>query len=274
MKILILGCGYIGTKVASLWKEKGFSLTLTTRNPEKLASLSRIGKKSIILKGNDEDEIALLLEEHDVILITIAADTPEDYETAYKNTSQVIRRLASELNRPKTLIYISSTSVYGDQKGQWVDETSPLNGKGDKIQFLIDAEKNYLFLSEIGWQVVVLRFSEIYGPERELSKRVKKLTEHPLPGDGSRYTNMIHREDAARAIDFALRHHFSGIYNIADDEHPTRKELYAQVSKKFGLPQIVWDPSHPPLSQSNKRVSNHKLKSQGFAFHYPKRVLD
>lgn len=274
MNIVIIGCGYIGSEVALTWKKKGHTVTATTRSPERLDLLSKVSQKSIILKGNDEDELVPLIADNDVILVTVAADSPEHYESAYLNTAQIFRHLALEMDLPRHLIYTSSTSVYGDHHGQWVDETSELHAKSEQAKILIEAEKNYLSLAELGWRVCLLRFSEIYGPGRELSRRVKQFEGHVLPGSGGHYTNMVHKADCAAAIDYSLRHHLEGIYNLSDDEHPTRKELYDAVSKKFKLPQVKWDPEHTSLHTGNKRVSNHKIKAEGFAFHHPHRVLD
>ena len=274
MNIVIIGCGYIGSEAALVWSKKGHHVTATTRNPERLAELSRVAQKSVIIKGNDEDELIPLIANNDLILVTIAADSPDHYESAYLNTAQIFRHLALEMDLPRHLIYTSSTSIYGDHHGLWVDETSDLMSKSDQGKILIDAEKHYLSLEELGWHVCALRFAEIYGPGRELSKRVKQLEGHTLPGSGEHYTNMIHKADCAGAIDYALRHHLEGIFNVADDEHPTRKELYDQISLKFKLPKVKWDPALTGLHSGNKRVSNHKIKAEGFAFRHPHRILD
>lgn len=274
MNILIIGCGYLGAEVAAAWKKKGHNVTVTTRSPDKLDLLAKVSQKAIVIKGNDEDEFAPLIADNEVILVTIAADHPEHYESAYLHTAQIFRHLALEMDLPRHLIYTSSTSGYGDHHGQWVDETSELHPKSDQAKILIETEKQYLSLQELGWHVCILRLSEIYGPGRELSHRVKQLQGHTLPGTGDQYTNMVHKTDCAAAIDYALRHHLEGIYNLSDDEHPTRKELYDSVSHKFHLPRVKWDPHHTALHTGNKRVSNHKIKSEGFAFHHPTRILD
>ncbi len=274
MNIVIIGCGYVGTQVAAIWKKKGHYVTATTRNPEKIDSFIRHTQKSLLLKGNDEDELVPLIANNDLILVTIAADSPEHYESAYLNTSQILRHLALEMDLPRHLIYTSSASIYGDHHGQWVDETSELRAPGDQAKILIEAEKNYLSLQELGWHVCLLRLAEIYGPGRELSHRVKQLEGHILPGSGEHYTNMIHQLDCASAIDYALKFHLEGIYNLSDDEHPTRKELYDAVSHKYKIPKVKWDPHHTPLHTGNKRVSNHKMKAEGFAFRHPHRILD
>lgn len=274
MNIAIIGCGYIGTEAALLWKKKNYRITGTVRHPEKVPSLAKAVQRCIILRGDDELELAPLIAENDVLLVTIAADSPEHYESAYLNTSLLFKKLALEMDMPRHLIYTSSTSVYGDHHGQWVDESSELKGGSEQAKILIEAEKNYLSLADIGWQVCSLRLSEIYGPSRELSSRVKNLENHTLPGLGDHYTNMIHKQDCVHAIDYALRHRLEGVYNLSDDVHPSRKELYDSISHKYHLPKVHWDPHHPTQRLGNKRVSNHKIKTEGFVFHHPHRLLD
>ena len=272
--IAIVGCGYVGTHTARLWGKQGYRLTATTRNPEELDELSKIAQRSTVIKGNDEDEFIPLIANHDTILITIAADSPEHYESAYLNTAQIFRRLALGMNTPRKIIYVSSTSIYGDHHGLWVDESSLLKASSPIAKILIDAEKTYLSLDEIGWNVCILRFAEIYGPNRELSSRLKQLEGHVLPGSGDHFTNMIHRDDCSGAIDFALRHDLEGVFNVVDDDHPLRKELYDAIAIKHKLKPILWNPSLTGLHSGNKRISNHKIKSEGFSLIHPHRILD
>lgn len=274
MNVAIIGCGYLGSEVAKMWTKKGYRVTATTRHPERLPELSAVAQKNIILKGSDEEALALLIANNEEIVITIGADDIEHYESAYLNTATAFRHLALEKSLPRRLLYTSSTSVYGDHNGHWVDETSELRGKTDQAKVLIETERLYLSLAELGWSVCILRLAELYGPGRELSKRLKQLQGHTFPGTGEYYTNLIHKTDAALAIDYTLRHHLTGIYNLVDDDHPVRKELYDQITQKFRLPKVKWDPALTGLHSGNKRISNHKIKSEGFSFHYPHHVLD
>lgn len=273
MNIAIIGCGYIGSKVAAIWRKKGHHITATTRTPEKLPELSRLAQKGLIFKG-DEEELIPLITNNDAFLVAIAADNREHYHNAYLQMAQLFRHLALEMDLPRILIYTGTTSVYGDYHGRWVDEGSELLAKGEYGKILIEAETTYLSLEELGWSVCVLRLAEIYGPGRELSKRIRQFTGHLLPGSGDHYTNMVHKDDCAAAIDYVLRHQLEGIFNLADDEHPTRKALYDQVAEKFHLPKVKWDPTHIGLQSGNRRVSNHKIKDARFSFKYPHRVLE
>ncbi len=272
--IAIIGCGYIGTEVAALWSKKGYHITATTRHTERLTELSHVAQKSVILKGIDEEEMAPLISANKTLLITVAADNSDHYESAYLHTAQLLRHLALQMDMPRRLIYTSSTSVYGDHKGQWVDEGSELLAESDQAKILMEAERIYLSLQELGWHVTILRLAEIYGPGREFSHKVKEMKGYSIPGSGDQYTNMAHQADIVAAIDYSLRHHLEGVFNIADDDHQTRKELYHMICHKYHLPEPKWDPTLTEIRGGNKRVSNHKIKGEGFVFRHPHRQLD
>lgn len=272
--IAIIGCGYVGMEVAALWSRKGYHVTATTRHAERLADLSKVAQKTQILKGDDEETLASLILANDVLIVTVAADSIDQYEHTYLHTAQLFRSLASEVNLSKGLIYTSSTSVYGDHHGRWVDESGPLLSRSEQSKILMEAEKIYLSLKDFGWHVCILRLAEIYGPGREISRRVQSMQGHKVPGTGEACTNMVHKKDIAAALDYALRYHLVGVYNLADDEHPTRKELYHAMAEKLHLPDVEWDPSLAGMHSDSKRVSNHKIKAEGFSFLHPLRVLD
>jgi nucleoside-diphosphate-sugar epimerase len=266
---LIIGCGYIGSEVALSWSKKGYNVTVTTRSKEKVDALSKIAQKVVIIKEMSEEELLPIIASNDVILVCIGADSPEHYESAYLDTAKHIRHIATNLREKKHLIYTSSTSVYGDANGKWVDEQSPLLGKTQQSKILIETEKTYQSLENLGWLICIFRLSEIYGPNRELSQKLQRLKDQVLPGNGENFTNMIHKADCAYAIDYAMRHNLSGTFNLSDDDHPKRKELLDLVADTFNLEPAFFDPSHPSLHGGNKRVSNHKIKSVGYIFKYP-----
>lgn len=274
MNIAIIGAGYIGSDIAALWSKKGHNVTVTTRDTEKLAGLSRLAQKCVILKDNDIGELTSLILNNDVILVTISSDIPDEFEETYLETAHAIRRIALDRTPPRRLIYTSSTTVYGDHRGLWVDEKSKLKLKSELGQIMIETERVFQSLEELGWHVCILRLSEIYGPWRELSERLRSLQGQTLPGSGKNFSNMVHRADVTAAIDYALRHRLVGIYNVADDDHPTRQDLYDQIAQKLGLPAIRWDQKAGSWRGGNKRISNHKIKAKGFTFHYPHRLID
>lgn len=273
-KVCIIGCGYIGSEVAALWSGQGYQVTATTRHPDRLDQLSKISQKGLIFKGTDSAELSPLIDENELLLITIAPDSPDQYANTYLQVAHLLRQIALEMKKPLKLIYTSSTTVYGDHQGLWVDETSPLLGNSEQAKILIETEAVYRSLAEIGWDVCILRLAEIYGPKRELSKRVRQAMDQKMKGLGNLYTNMVHRDDIVHAIDYAMKHNFNETYNLSDDDHPTRKELYDQVADFHHLPRVEWDPTQQAFRSDNKRVSTQKIKRAGYSFTYPHRVLD
>lgn len=274
MKIAIIGTGYIGSEVASFWSKKGHQVTVTTRHPERLIELSRVAQKCVLFNGGDESELVSLIQNNDVILITLSLDFLDEFDETILQIAQTLRRVALNKASSRQLIYTNSTAIYGDHRGLWVDEKSKLKSKTEQGKALIEAERIFLSLENFGWGVCILRVAEIYGPFRDLHQRLKKLQGQTLPGSGKNYSNMVHSFDVISALDYVLRHRLDGIYNLADDDHPTREELYNQITTKYGLPSIQWDNQVSNWKGGNKRISNYKIKTKGFSFRYPNRVLD
>jgi nucleoside-diphosphate-sugar epimerase len=273
MNIAIIGAGDIGEDVAAIWAKKKNQIIATTHNAETLKQLSKVAQKCLILREIDENTLASLVIGNELLLITNCIDMSDQYEENLQ-MAHTIRRIALGLNSPRRLIYAGSTTIYGDHRGLWVDENSKLKIRTDKGKALIEIERIFLSLQELGWPVCILRIAEIYGPGRELSARFRSMQGRRLPGSGKSYSNMVHHADVVSAIDFAFRRQLVGIFNLSDDEHPTRQELYDQIAQKLGLKAISWDPTMPGWHGTNKQISNRKIKSKGFSFLYPQRVLD
>jgi nucleoside-diphosphate-sugar epimerase len=274
LNIAVIGCGYVGSKVALHWKNGGYHITSTTRHPARLPEISEVAQKVVLLKGPDREEFHNIISNNDVLVVTAGADRPDNYEVAYRQIAQMIATLALEMDAmPKRLIYTSSASVYGNHHGRYVDEESPLLNTSEHAKILKETEEIYLGLADLGWNVCIFRLSEIYGPERELKRRLEKADKSMFPGTGEQFSNMIHLDDCVGALDYSLRHHLEGLYNLSDDDHPTRKELYEKIAQKYQLELPQWDPTHQSIHSGNKRVSNRLIKSAGYSFKQPHRIF-
>ena len=223
MKIAIIGCGYIGSALAITFSKMGHHVTATTRSPKKLLPLAKIVQRGIIAHASDEKTTSFLLEDNDIIIVTVSSPSFNDYENTFLNTAHTIRSGALNIPQPKTLIYTSDCCVYGEQNGQWVDEGTKLNPITTEAEILAETEQVLFSLESLGWKVGILRLSEIYGPKRELSQKVKDLLGKNLSGEGNHYTNMVHQQDVISAVDYMITHKLHGYYNIVDDDHPIRK---------------------------------------------------
>lgn len=262
--VLIIGCGYVGEKVGLLLKEDP-SLVVTTRSEKNALELKKTFSSVTTFDIADIDSLSDLIREQETIIITLAPKNSNLYAETYLKAAFNLKQVIN-LSPVKQLIYTSSSSVYGDYKGTSVTEDMPLLGITDQAKILIETEKTLLSLKTTQRTVCIFRVSEIYGPSREFLHRVKSLQGKKAPGDGSQPTNMIHVEDVARAIVFAMKHSLNGVYNLCNEDHMTRKELYDKISNDNHLPLVQWDPDLTSIHFGRRILSNEKIKKEGFNF--------
>lgn len=274
MKILIIGAGYVGSALG-LFLQNHFEVTVTTRSEEKLQYLSKNFEKVELLDTSDTIKLTSLIMQNDVIVLTVAAKNIKEYDKVYLESAKNLKKVLQTTNHSvQQLIYTSASSVYGDQKGLSTFEDSPLKAKTPSGKILIETEKTLMGLNRDKLKVCIFRLSEIYGPGREISLRVKRLSELSAPGTGENHTNMIYLDDILSAIKFALVERLQGIFNLTDDDHIKRKDMYEIVSKKFNLPSVVFDPEKTSIHGGNKILTNEKIKKAGFKFLHPKRIYN
>ena len=265
MKIGILGCGYVGRAAALQWKELGHTVTVSTRHKDKIPELKEVSDKVVLI----ESSLKPLLEGQDALLFSTAPDSADAYKSAYLDNALAIQSLAPEYPDLKQLLYTSSTSVYGDHQGAWVTEDTPLHSYHERIEILIKTEQTLLDLRTLNRNVCILRLGEIIGPGRELAHRLRERIGKSFPGTGQNFTNFSHLNTIVKGLTFALDKHLDGVYNLCEDIHIPRKDLYEGISQELGLPVPIWDPSQFSHHHGNKKVSSDKIKASGldsFAF--------
>lgn len=271
MKAVIIGCGYVGSRVARLWHEGVHEVTVTTTTPTKKAQLQAIASEVLVLEGNDLAALKQVLTNQDVVLLSVGAkeSTPEGYAKAYLETANNIVKALETNDSVKQLIYTSSYGILSAKDGDTVDETIAVNPATDKGKVMHSAEKVLLSASEKGVKTCILRLSGIYGPGRELIKIFSKVAGTTRLGAGKEYTNWVHEEDIVRAIDFVSQKQLEGIYNLTSDEVLTTKEFFSKLFQAHDLPLVNWDSSQPSTRSLNMKLSNQKLKDAGFEFTHP-----
>jgi nucleoside-diphosphate-sugar epimerase len=273
MKVTILGCGYVGVAVARYWQQKGdWVVTATTTRSSRVSSLEAIAQQVAIVKGNDTKRLKSILQNQEVILLTMGA-RGASYEETYLQTAKTLVALLPELPSLRQAIYTSSYAVYGDRQGQWVDESSPVAPANANAEILAQTEQVLLAATRENFKVCILRLGGIYGEGRELVKIFGRAAGTTRPGQGQDASNWIHLADIVGAIDFALQHQLQGIYNLVDDSHLTTGELLAGVLEKHGLPPVIWDASQPSQRPYNAKVSNQKIKDAGYQFLRPQIIF-
>lgn len=260
--VLIFGCGYLGRRAAARWVAAGRRVAaVTRRNADALAA---IGVDPVVGDIFDPDTLRRLPAAR-TVLYAVATDrgSGRSMREVYVDG---LGHVLDALPRPERFIYVSSTSVYGQADGGWVDETSPTEPAEESGRVVLDAER--LLRAKLPG-AVVLRFAGIYGPDR-LLRKAALLNGEPLVGDADKWLNLIHVDDGAAAILAAEAKAGSGAtYTIADDEPVTRRDFYMRLAELLHSPAAQFEHRAEP-GTANRRVSNHTAKEQlGWAPTYP-----
>jgi nucleoside-diphosphate-sugar epimerase len=270
MKIAIIGCGYVGKAVAHHWHNKlGYVITATTTTPGRVAELETLAHEVIVLKGDDADTLTSAIQNQDVVLLSMGAANSTVYEETYLGTAKTLVAALKQTSTVKQVIYTGSYSVYGDKKGEWVDEDSPVTPANQNGEILTETEQVLLAASSPNLKVCIFRLGGIYGPGRELIKIFGRAAGTTRPGAGEDFTNWIHLKDIVGALTFAVEYQLQGIYNLVGDVPMPSRELLERLFEQHGLPKVSWDSSVPSQRPYNARVSNQKLKAAGYRFAYP-----
>jgi nucleoside-diphosphate-sugar epimerase len=264
-RTLIVGCGYLGLAVARALQQRGDRITAWVRSPESAAELA-LEKFERIIAG-DAANSNLWHEAGKFDAVAFCASSGGggvgEYLRVYKFGSRLMHAYQPEAWR----VFISSTSVYGQTDGGWVDETSPTTPANQTSQLLVEAENDTVAVGGI-----VLRSAGIYGPGRAMLFEKFRRGDAVLEDGGARWINQVHRDDLAAAVILLLDQGAPGqIYNAADDEPVTLHNYYAWCSEKLGKPMPPPGTRDPNRKRglTNKRVSNKKLHATGWVPVFP-----
>lgn len=262
MSHLIFGCGYLGRRVADLWLRQGQHVFATTRDQQRAADFRRAGIEPIVCDVLDPHSLAGLPS-----AATVLHCIGFDRVAGASMRDVYVRGLANVLDRlppPDKFVHVSSTSVYGQADGQWVDESSATEPTEESGRIVLEAER--LLHARLP-QAIILRFAGIYGPGR-LLRRQALLAGEPVVGDGERWLNLIHVDDGAATVLAAEANAQSGsIYNVCDDCPLPRREFYAEMARLLGAPppRFVAPPPNAPVpahESSNRRIVNRRLREE------------
>ncbi|BAY84303.1 NAD-dependent epimerase/dehydratase [Calothrix parasitica NIES-267] len=274
MNIAIIGCGYVGCAVAKYWKQNNdLVITATTTTTAKVSTLQEVANKVEIVAGSDLEALKAVLQNQDVVLLSVGAKSADSYEETYLKTAENIVSLLKQNSTVKQLIYTASYSVYGDRNGSKVDEETPTAPSNANGEILNKAEQILLSASSEDLRVCMLRLGGIYGEGRELVKIFSRAFGQTRPGDGEDITNWIHLDDIVGAIEFSRQHQLQGIYNLVDDAHLKSKELIGNLCQKYDKPNVVWDASQAKTRAYNSKVSNEKIKKAGYKLIHPQMIF-
>lgn len=248
----------------------GRETTAIVRDRQKAAVLERDGLHILLQDLDHPDDVG------DWPLLFWFAPPP-----AQGTTDQRLRGwLAVQRGHIGRVVYISTSGVYGDCQGRWIDEDEPLKPRTDRARRRVDAETALLqWAPERSTDVVLLRVPGIYGPGRLPASRLRGITA-VLRVEDSPFSNRIHADDlAAAALHAAGRGVAGAAYNIADGQPTTMADYFIRAAHLLGLPQpeqvdltrarAVFTPAMWSFMEESKRLSTRRMREQlGFVPHY------
>ena len=266
--VLIAGCGDVGSRLASQLLAAGWEVHGLRRNVSRLPE-GVIGIAGDLFKKDCPDTWPIGGVDY---LVYCAAATDHDeagYRKAYvEGLQHVLEWLDDYGQQPKQLVFVSSSSVYGQQNGEWVDETSPTQALGYSGQVMLEAEQ---VAFDSGIPATTVRLTGIYGPGREwLLSQVRQgyrvAVEPPL------YGNRIHVDDAAGLLAFLLQHVEQGgsldkVYIGVDDAPAPLAEVVGWLREYLGVTEWAEDAS--VRRAGSKQCSNARAKALGWTPAYP-----
>ncbi|MDB4399709.1 SDR family oxidoreductase [bacterium] len=271
MNRLVLGCGYLGLRVARLWRSQGDSVYAVTRCQNNAQRMKQEGIIPVIADITEPDSVQGL-PQADTILFAVGMDRKK-YDSVHSVYVEGLKNVLSGISIvPSQLIYVSSTGVYGNFDGAWIDENSPTDPAREGGKACLAAEET-LRKSRFAAQSCILRFAGIYGPQRVPTKALIQSEQwKKISSDG--FLNLIHVDDGANIIQkVADQAIVQETFNVSDGNPPKRKEYYQFIAEQLGLSEIPWEETNSvnenTRSGSNKRISNKKLVGQlGNLFQY------
>lgn len=265
---LILGCGDIGTQLGKQLIDAGHRVIGARRN---VAALDGTGIEAVALDVTDDTALAAL-PDADIIVYSVTADRFEEsaYEAAYPvGLKAVLQAFGSRDKKPEQVIFVSSTSVYAQQGGEEVDETSETDPHGFSGTLMREAEQALLEHELPGTAV---RFSGIYGPGRD--RLIRQVREGRIAASNPpMYSNRIHRDDCAGVIAHLVQLALDGkplepIYLASDGDSAPLHEVMAWIAKRLEVetPDVIQSPLR---RRSSKRCNNQRLLDSGYTFRFP-----
>lgn len=276
MKCLIVGCGYIGLPLGAELVRLGHEVCGLRRTASAEAELKSAGITPLFADITKPETLEKLPCDFDTVVHCVAAGgDAENYRQIYlEGTKHLLKWLA--VSPPKKFIYTSSTSVYGQNDASQVKESSPAEPEAETAKVLIETEKLLLeTFRRDKFPAIILRVAGIYGPDRGHWFKQFLKNEARMEGDGSRFLNMIHRDDVVNCTVAALKSGRPGeIYNAVDDEPVSQRTFFEWLGATLGKYPPPTIPQNPAGDRkrgvTNKRVSNRKLKMElGCQLKYP-----
>ncbi len=274
--MLIVGCGYIGRRLATRASGEGDRVSGTVRSESSLQALRAIGIDALRV---DLDRGGLPSGRTAGERIYYLAPPPAEGGIDTRMRHFIAGFTVS--GQPRRIVYISTTGVYGDCQGEWVDESRAVNPQVDRAQRRWDAEQQLrAWRDASGGELVILRVAGIYGPGKLPLARLRKGIPMVAEADAP-WTNRIHAEDLVETCVQAMQHGVDGaVYNVSDGHPGNMTDYFNRVADLAGLERpatISLEQAREALSPGlmsylgeSRRLSNRRMREElGVKLRYP-----
>jgi len=290
-KRLVIGCGYLGSRAADRWRAAGdeVSAAFAAAGFRPLVA-DLAAAKAPASEGRAAGASGAVPPAHlaaliglpplDTVLFAVGYDrtsTPsmrEVYVDGLRNVLATLAESAQAAERIGRFLYVSSTSVYGQSDGSWIDEESACQPTREGGRICLEAE-GVLAAHPLASRAVVLRLAGLYGPGR-IPQREALLRGEPVASAAEGFLNLIHVDDAASVALAAAAHpRPSPRYNVSDGHPVLRREYYAAAARLLGAPPPCFIPPaggtpKEARGEANRRIANGKmLRELGLQLAYP-----
>jgi len=280
--LLILGCGYLGRRVADRAVAAGSKVHAVTRSESRAEDLAAAGVHPVVASLPFDSGDSVTLPSTESLLWAVGFDRSSDRQTIWVEGVQSVVHKLDRDSPPRRFCLVSSVSVYGDRRGEAVDEMTEPAPTTESGRACLDMERSAAELLRQrvpSTQLTVLRLGGIYGPGR-LLRRVESLRQNqPLPGTGSEWLNLIHVHDAATIIQAVLRsENAPDLINVVSPNIVTRQQYYALLAEQSGASAPIFEGNSASTGNAganqgrqrsgNKRVMSRHLSDVDAARHY------
>ena len=266
-RVLIAGCGDVGTALGLTLARSGHEVFGARRSARRLPAPLR----PLPVDVTDRRAIERAVPTIDVVVYAVAAGRRDEeaYRRAYVDgVAALLDVLEARAEPPRRIVFVSSTSVYGERGGAWIDETTPVRPGGFAGERLVAGEQRML-ASPI--PATVVRFAGIYGPGRGwMIERARAGAR--CAGDPPKLTNRIHRDDCAGVLAHLVGcdDACADVYIGVDDAPVEECEVLEWLAARLGAPAPRRVRAEDDAAQaSGKRCSNARLRASGYRFRYP-----
>ncbi|UOA22095.1 Protein YeeZ [Sulfitobacter pontiacus] len=266
--LLSIGHGFSARALAARLVPQGWRIVGTTRSPDKADAIADTGVEPVVWPGAD---LGALIAQFPNVLVSAGPDSAGD--PVLNAVEDAVIRAAPDL---RWVGYLSTTGVYGDHDGNWVDEDTPLTPSTKRGRARVTAEARWQAIPDL--PLHIFRLAGIYGPGRGPFAKVRAGTARRIIKPGQVFSR-IHVEDIAQALELSLQRPDPGaVYNLCDDDPAPPQDVIAHAAELLGLPvppaipfdQVDMTPMARSFYAESKKVRNDRIKQAlGWAPQFP-----